>query len=71
MQAAFTAASANDVVVIMNGTYGIQAISGSAKLVTFYAQTYDSVLVGGLTENRAGSQRTASSRAERATAVVT
>ena len=54
MQAALTAASGGDVIVMKNGTYAAQTISGSAKLVTFYAQTYDSVLVGGLTENAGG-----------------
>jgi hypothetical protein len=50
MSAAFSAASAGDTIVIKNGTYGSQSLSGTAKAsaVTFYAETYQSVLVGGL-----------------------
>jgi hypothetical protein len=50
ISAAFSAASAGDTIVIKNGSYGSQSLSGSAKssAVTFYAETYQSVLVGGL-----------------------
>jgi len=54
MAAAFSAASSGDVVVMRNGTYAGQSISGAAKTVTFHAQTYDSVLVGGLSVSAGG-----------------
>ena len=53
MQAALTAAAAGDTIVIKNGTYGNQSLTsgGKASVVTFYAETYGSVLVSGLTVN--------------------
>jgi hypothetical protein len=54
MAAAFNAASSGDTVVMINGTYASQGVSGSAKTIKFYAQTYDSVLVGGLSVSAGG-----------------
>ncbi len=54
MAAAFTAASAGDVVIVKNGTYASQSVSGSAKAVTFNAETAGSVLVGGLSVSAGG-----------------
>lgn len=50
MQAAQTAASAGDTIIIKNGTYGAQNLNSSAKtsMVYFYAETDGSVLVSGL-----------------------
>lgn len=54
MQAALTAATGGDTVLILNGTYGGQNLSSNGKTstVNFYAQTYGSVLLtGGLNIN--------------------
>jgi len=54
MAAAFSAASSGDIIVMKNGTYAAQTVSGSAKTVTFHAETYDAVLVAGLSVSAGG-----------------
>jgi hypothetical protein len=51
MQAAQTAAQGGDTVIIKNGTYGSQSITSGTKasVVTYQAETYRQVFVGGLT----------------------
>ena len=53
MQAALSAASGGDTVLILNGTYAGQTLSsGKSTTVSFYAQTYGKVLLtGGLSIN--------------------